>query len=135
MVQVLCTRPNAGEEISGVKFSLHKDAAGVPVGMISEEITVAQAENFLEVPGYELVQEEPKKAPDTAPAPKSVAPKQAAEKGSTKAEKAAAAAAVSLVAAAPADDAKNEEEKPLADTPPVDAPAADKPAADQEETF
>lgn len=49
MVQVICTLPNASEEISGVKFSKHEDA------MISEEITQEVADGFLEISsGYKL---------------------------------------------------------------------------------
>lgn len=46
MVQVLCTRPNASGEISGVKFTKHEK------GMLSEEITEQQAAHFLAVKGY-----------------------------------------------------------------------------------
>lgn len=48
MVQVLCTRPNAAEEISGVKFE------AVEGGMLSEEIDQDTADMFLEVGGYEI---------------------------------------------------------------------------------
>lgn len=46
MPKVLCTLPNASEEISGVKFVTHAD------GMVSEEISDEVAENFLSIPGY-----------------------------------------------------------------------------------
>lgn len=49
MAQVLCTRPNAAEEISGVKFSRAEE------GMLSEEISDERAAAFLEIPGYALV--------------------------------------------------------------------------------
>lgn len=49
MVQVICTLPNASEEISGVKFSAHDE------GMISEDITQDVADGFLEISnGYKL---------------------------------------------------------------------------------
>ena len=52
MVQVICTLPNASEEISGVKFSAHDE------GMISEEISQEVADSFLEVShGYKLAGE------------------------------------------------------------------------------
>lgn len=60
MAKVLCTLPNASELISGVKFAPH--ASG---GMLSEDITDAQAEDFASIPGYELVGAP--KAPATDP--------------------------------------------------------------------
>lgn len=48
MPKVLCTRPNASEEISGVKFE------PVEGGMLSEEISDEQAAAFTVIPGYEL---------------------------------------------------------------------------------
>jgi hypothetical protein len=53
MVQVVCTRPNAAEEISGVKFTKHDQ------GMLSEEISDEQAAHFLAVPGYHVLGEHP----------------------------------------------------------------------------
>ena len=49
MPKVLCTLPNASDEISGVKFVSHAK------GMLSEDISDDVAAAFLEVPGYELV--------------------------------------------------------------------------------
>ena len=49
MPKVLCTLPNASEEISGVKFVSHAN------GMLSEELDDAQAAAFAAIPGYELV--------------------------------------------------------------------------------
>jgi hypothetical protein len=46
MPKVICTLPNASEEINGVKFVSHKD------GMISEEIKEDVAALFLSIPGY-----------------------------------------------------------------------------------
>lgn len=48
MARVLCTRPNAAEEISGVKFEQ------VEGGMLSEEIDQETVDMFLEVGGYEV---------------------------------------------------------------------------------
>lgn len=49
MPKVLCTLPNASEEINGVKFVTHAK------GMLSEEIDDEQAAHFTSIPGYELV--------------------------------------------------------------------------------
>ena len=46
MAQIICTRPNASDEISGVKFTKHEK------GMLSEEVSEEQAAAFLEIPGY-----------------------------------------------------------------------------------
>jgi hypothetical protein len=48
MAKVICSLPNAAEEISGVKFVTHK------LGMISEEIEDDVAQMFLRVKGYVL---------------------------------------------------------------------------------
>lgn len=53
MAQVLCTLPNASEEISGVKFVSHAK------GMLSEEISDDVAADFASIPGYELVSNAP----------------------------------------------------------------------------
>lgn len=57
MPKVLCTLPNASEEISGVKFVSHAN------GMLSEDISDEVAADFASIPGYEIVGAEPKKAP------------------------------------------------------------------------
>jgi len=49
MAKVICTLPNASEEINGVSFVSHAK------GMVSEEITDAVANDFASIPGYELV--------------------------------------------------------------------------------
>ena len=46
MPKVICTLPNASEEISGVKFTAVED------GMLSEDISDEQADHFLSIPGY-----------------------------------------------------------------------------------
>jgi hypothetical protein len=53
MVQIVCTRPNASEEISGVKFTQHEQ------GMLSEDISDEQAAVFLSIPGYHVLGAEP----------------------------------------------------------------------------
>jgi hypothetical protein len=50
-VKVICTRPNASEEINGVKFEKHPDG----IGMVSEPIDADTAQHFLSIEGYELV--------------------------------------------------------------------------------
>lgn len=49
MPKVLCTLPNASDEISGVKFVTHAH------GMLSEDISDDVAEQFAAIPGYEIV--------------------------------------------------------------------------------
>lgn len=49
MAKVLCTRPNASDEISGIKFEQHER------GMVSVDIDDEQAAAFLDVGGYESV--------------------------------------------------------------------------------
>lgn len=65
MPRVICDRPNASDEISGVKFHLLEDG-----GKISDEISQEQAEMFASIPGYTIDEEErePVKV-ETKPAP------------------------------------------------------------------
>lgn len=49
MPKVLCTLPNASDEISGVKFVTHAK------GMLSEDVADEVAAAFTTIPGYELV--------------------------------------------------------------------------------
>lgn len=49
MPKVICTLPNASEEISGVRFSPHESG-----GMVSEEISEEMASHFASVPGYAM---------------------------------------------------------------------------------
>lgn len=56
MPKVLCTLPNASEEIGGIKFSKHAK------GMLSEDISDEQATRLVSIPGYEIVGG---KAPDS----------------------------------------------------------------------
>ena len=53
MPKIICTRQNASEEISGVKFTLTDD------GAVSEDISEEQAQAFLEIDGYEPFKAEP----------------------------------------------------------------------------
>ena len=52
MAKVLCTLPNASDEISGVEFTEQSN------GMLSAEISAEQAAAFCAVPGYALVEEQ-----------------------------------------------------------------------------
>lgn len=55
MARVLCTSPNASDEIDGVKFE------AVDGGMLSEEISDEAAARFAGIDGYKLADgEEPK---------------------------------------------------------------------------
>ncbi len=47
-MRVLCTRPNAAELISGVRFTRTDD------GMLSEEVSDEQAKAFAAIPGYAI---------------------------------------------------------------------------------
>ena len=60
MVRVLCTLPNAGDEISGVRFE------SCPEGKISEPISPEVAALFLRVDGYR-VSPEPDQVVDPVP--------------------------------------------------------------------
>ena len=88
MPKVLCTLPNASEEISGVKFVSHAN------GMLSEDVTDEVAANFASIPGYEIVGA---KVKATAPAPAdnddAAAEKAQADAAAEAAEKASAKAA------------------------------------------
>lgn len=56
MPKVICTLPNASEEISGVKFQPHPDREGV---MVSETVDDNVAARFCSIPGYELLATKP----------------------------------------------------------------------------
>lgn len=49
MPKLLCTLPNASDEISGIKFVSHAN------GMLSEEVADDVAEMFATIPGYQVV--------------------------------------------------------------------------------
>jgi hypothetical protein len=49
MARVLCTLPNAAENISGVRFT------ATDSGMLSEPVSDAQAKRLASIPGYRLV--------------------------------------------------------------------------------
>lgn len=49
MARVLCTLPNASDEIGGIAFTKH------PKGMLSEEIDEAAASRLTSIDGYTLV--------------------------------------------------------------------------------
>lgn len=49
MPKVLCTLPNASEEIGGIKFVAHAN------GMLSEDLSDEQAARLASIQGYEIV--------------------------------------------------------------------------------
>lgn len=57
MPKVLCTLPNASEDIGGVKFVSHAK------GMLSEEVSDAVAKRLATIPGYEIIGATPPQAP------------------------------------------------------------------------
>lgn len=77
MPRVLCTIPNAAEEISGVRFT------ATDSGMLSEPLDEAMAQRLSSISGYQLVPERP---PEPVPEPRG-AP--AAVPGASKAKAAA----------------------------------------------
>lgn len=90
MAKVLCTLPHASTEINGVKFSESKE------GMISEEISEAQANDFTSISGYSLVVSKPKAkkgAADTVAEPVAPADEAATEPTTAATEPAAETAA------------------------------------------
>lgn len=54
-MRVICTRPNAAELISGVRFT-QTDG-----GMLSDELSEEQAKAFAEIPGYAIQAEKPRR--------------------------------------------------------------------------
>ena len=58
MPKILCTLPNASDEINGVKFVAHAN------GMVSEDVSDDVAAEFTAIPGYVAVGNAP--APDGA---------------------------------------------------------------------
>ena len=49
MPKVLCSLPNASQEINGVKFTQHAH------GMLSEDVSDEFAASFASIPGYTVV--------------------------------------------------------------------------------
>lgn len=90
-MRIVCTLPNAGDEISGIKFETLNGDAKVSVGDVPDEMV----KHFLAIDGYAIFEEEPK-APE-APKPAAGNKKKAAE--------AATAAAPDAAQAAPEGDA------------------------------
>ena len=74
MAKVLCTLPNASEEISGIKF---KQVDG---GMLSEDISDEDAANFVSINGYELVGEKKEATAANTKQPQKTKEEKAAEK-------------------------------------------------------
>lgn len=99
MATVLCTRVNASEEISGVKFKQ------VENGMLSEEISDEQAAEFVLVGGYELVGGgEPRKETKAEEKARLKAEAKAKEEAEERAAAEAQAQAEAEAAAAPGDN-------------------------------
>lgn len=63
MPKVLCTLPNASDEISGVKFVSHAN------GKLSEDLSDEAAAAFAAIPGYQVVGSAPPPPPPQPPAP------------------------------------------------------------------
>lgn len=130
MAKVLCTLPNASEEISGVKFATHDK------GMLSEDISDEQAAEFAAIKGYELVGAAPKKTDAEVQAEKEAeAAAKAAEKAAKDAEKADLvnrAEAVSLTVKGNWSIERLRTEVEAAEKAKADAEAAAKAAADTE---
>lgn len=114
-MRVLCTRPNASDEISGVRFEKHEG------GMVSVDIGDEQAAAFLEVGGYELVGDS---GPDTAAVQAQADADAAAAAEREKAKhKEAADAAAKLQAEADAEAQRQAEAAAAANPPPPPAPS------------
>ncbi len=62
MPKVICTNPNASDNINGVAFALVDDV------MTSETIDESTAKYFLSIPGYSLAAEGSGEKPKTPPA-------------------------------------------------------------------
>ena len=92
MPKVLCTLPNASDEISGVKFVTHAK------GMLSEEVSDDVAAGFAAIPGYELIGSAP-----TGPTAEEKAAEAEAEAAAKKATEEAEAVAAAAKEAAKAD--------------------------------
>jgi len=87
-MRVLCTLPNAGTLISGVRF------APTDGGMLSDSLAADEAASFARIPGYVLVEDvAPEPAVEPAPAaPLSSAVRAAAELERRRRKEGAAAA-------------------------------------------
>ena len=60
MPKVLCTLPNASEEINGIKFETHAN------GMLSEDVSDEVAAELSTIPGYQVVGSKAPADPDKA---------------------------------------------------------------------
>ena len=70
MPKIVCTLPNASDNISGVAFTAREDGAKV-----SEEISEELAAMFASIEGYALLEEEEASPPAPAPAKPAAASK------------------------------------------------------------
>lgn len=82
--KVTCTLPNAGEEISGVKF------AAIDGAVVAEGLSDEDAALFDGIPGYTVEDEDGDNKPITAAQKKAAAAKAAAEEAEAAAAKAKA---------------------------------------------
>lgn len=60
-MKILCTLPNASEEISGIAFEKHPNGGMVSVDPVPEDV----AEVLLSIDGYKAVEEDTKQAGET----------------------------------------------------------------------
>lgn len=127
MPRVICTRPNASLNISGVAFEPTEDGMAV----ISEEISDEQAENFLSIQGYAVAEEDADAAAAAAERAAAVATKAAAKAAAAKAKTKAP------TAKAPAKPAVVEPAKDPADGPAatVETPPAQGAAGEDDTVF
>ena len=116
MPKILCTLPNASEEISGVKFVVHAN------GMVSEEVSDEVAADFASIPGYEIV---------GAPAPKGDDQGEA-DKAAERAALVAKAEALGVTVKNNWGDARLKSEIETAEKAKAEAEAAEKEKADAE---
>jgi len=90
MQKILCTLPNAGAEISGIKFEPHSSGGMISVEAQSDEVV----QRFLSIPGYKTPRAAKKEKEDDAAkkAAEEAAAKAAAEAAEKQAEEEAKAA-------------------------------------------
>jgi hypothetical protein len=121
-MKVICTLPNASDEISGVKFHPHDDG-----GLISEDVSPEVAAHFLSINGYKAFD-----AAEAAALAADLAQKAADDAAAAAAEAAAKAKAAAAVAEgtkttakAAKSDVKAKAAAPAASEPTAPADGAD----------
>jgi hypothetical protein len=110
MPRIICTRPNASSLINGIKFVAHE------IGVISEEVEQAVADQFLKISGYFVEGQEPKPddGTDTTQA-----------KSKKKTDKAAAATPAAITPEVPVEPSADPVVATKADTTPAPEVAAE----------